>query len=31
VDGFIPALIGGLVVGITSAVLNLFVADEKRS
>lgn len=31
VDGFIPALIGGLVIGITSAVLNLFVADEKRS
>jgi putative membrane protein len=30
VDGFIPAFIGGLVIGITSFVLNLFVADEKE-
>lgn len=30
VGGFIPALLGGLVVGIVSAVLNLFVGDEKR-
>jgi putative membrane protein len=29
VDGFVAAFIGGLVVGITSAVLNMFVADEK--
>lgn len=29
VDGLLPALIGGLVVGIVSAVLNLFVKDEK--
>jgi putative membrane protein len=28
VDGFVPAFIGGLVVGITSAVLNLFVKDD---
>lgn len=28
VDGFMPALIGGLVVGIISAVLNLFVKDR---
>lgn len=31
VRGFIPALLGGLVVGIVSAVLNLFVGDEKRA
>jgi putative membrane protein len=30
VDGFIPAFIGGLVIGITSAVLNLFVADGEK-
>lgn len=30
VDGFLPAVIGGLVIGITSAVLNLFVADDDR-
>jgi putative membrane protein len=30
VDGFFPAFIGGLVIGITSAILNLFVADEKK-
>jgi putative membrane protein len=27
VTGFLPALIGGIVVGVTSAVLNLFVRD----
>lgn len=31
VEGFIPALIGGLVVGIVSAVLNLFVKDRGES
>jgi putative membrane protein len=30
VDGFIPAFVGGLVIGVVSAVLNLFVADEKK-
>ena len=30
VAGFIPAFIGGLVVGITSAALNLFVADGEK-
>ena len=30
VDGFIPALIGGLVVGLVSTVLNIFVGREKR-
>jgi putative membrane protein len=30
VNGFVPAFLGGLVVGITSAVLNLVVADEKK-
>ena len=29
VTGFIPALIGSIVISITSAVLNVFVADEK--
>ncbi|MEX1183709.1 MAG: phage holin family protein [Gemmatimonadota bacterium] len=29
IDGFVPALIGGLVVGIVSAVLNLFVKDDE--
>lgn len=28
VDGFMPAFIGGLVVGIVSALLSLFVNDE---
>jgi putative membrane protein len=28
VSGFIPAVIGGLVVGIVSAVLNIFVSDD---
>jgi putative membrane protein len=30
VDGFVPALIGGLVVAVVSVVLNVFVADEAR-
>ena len=30
VDGFVPALIGGLVVGIVSTVLNIFVGREKK-
>lgn len=30
VAGFVPALIGGLVVGVVSFVLNLFVPDGKR-
>lgn len=30
VDGFVPAVIGGIVVGIVSALLNLFVRDEKE-
>jgi putative membrane protein len=30
VAGIVPAFLGGLVVGITSAVLNLFVGDEKK-
>jgi len=29
VDGIVPALIGGLVVGIVSAVLNIFVKDDE--
>ena len=28
VNGFIPAFIGGLVFGITSAILNIFVSDD---
>jgi putative membrane protein len=28
VDGFITAFIGGLVFGITSAILNIFVRDD---
>jgi putative membrane protein len=28
VSGFIPAFIGGLVFGITSAILNIFVSDD---
>jgi putative membrane protein len=32
VEGFLPALIGGLVVGIVSTVLNIFVGrDRKKS
>jgi putative membrane protein len=30
VAGFVPALIGGLVVGLVSTVLNVMVGDEKR-
>lgn len=30
VTGFIPALIGAIVVGITSALLNTFVTEEPR-
>lgn len=30
VDGILPAFVGGLVVGVVSAVLNLFVGDEER-
>lgn len=29
VTGFVPALIGAVVVGITSAVLNMFVAEKR--
>ena len=29
VDGFIPALIGGIVIGIVSAVLNIFVGKKE--
>lgn len=31
VDGIVAALIGALIVGLTSAVLNLFVPDEKEA
>lgn len=30
VDGFLPALIGGLVVGIASTVLNMLVGDRPK-
>ena len=30
VDGFLPALIGGLVVGIVSTVLNIFVGRDRK-
>ncbi len=30
VEGFVPAFIGGLVVAITSAVLNVFVGEAKK-
>lgn len=30
VEGFIPALIGGLVVGLVSTVLSIFVGREKK-
>ena len=30
VAGFIPAFIGGLVFGILSAILNIFVSDDKE-
>jgi putative membrane protein len=29
VDGFLPALLGGLVIGLVSTVLTLFVGDRK--
>src|SRR3954447_19548550 len=29
VDGFLPALLGGLVVGLVSTVLTLFVGEQK--
>ena len=29
VNGFIPALIGGIVIGIVSAILNIFVGDKE--
>lgn len=28
VDGFVPAFIGGIVLSITSAILNIFVKDD---
>ena len=31
VDGFVPALIGALVVSVVSAVLNLFVGGPRRN
>jgi putative membrane protein len=30
VTGFIPAIIGAIVVGITSAILNTFVGDQRK-
>ncbi|HSL70043.1 MAG TPA: phage holin family protein [Longimicrobiales bacterium] len=30
VSGFIPAFLGGIVIGITSAVLNIFVNGERK-
>jgi putative membrane protein len=30
VNGFIPALIGGIVIGVVSAILNIFVGGEKE-
>ena len=30
VTGFVPALIGGIVIGIVSAVLNIFVGKKKE-
>jgi putative membrane protein len=30
VTGFVPALIGAIVVGITSAILNMFVAEDRK-
>ena len=29
VAGIVPAIVGGIIVGIVSAVLNLFVSDDK--
>jgi putative membrane protein len=31
VDGFISAFLGGLVVGVVSAVLNIFVKDKREN
>jgi putative membrane protein len=30
VDGIVPAIVGALLVAVTSAILNLFVADQKK-
>lgn len=30
VSGFLPALFGALIVGLTSALLSIFVSDEKK-
>ena len=30
VDGFVPALIGGIVIGIVSAILSIFVGKKKE-
>ena len=30
VDGFIAALVGALIVAVTSAILNIFVSDPKK-
>jgi putative membrane protein len=30
VNGFLPALLGGVVIGIVSALLNVFVGKERR-
>ncbi|HEX6644736.1 MAG TPA: phage holin family protein [Gemmatimonadales bacterium] len=30
VDGFLPALLGGVIVGITSTILTLFVGSEAK-
>lgn len=30
IAGFVPALLGALVVGVTSAILNIFVSDDKK-
>jgi len=30
VTGFLPALVGGLVVGLVSAILNIFVGNPRR-
>jgi putative membrane protein len=31
VAGFVPALIGALIVGVTSAILSIFIPDDGRS
>jgi putative membrane protein len=30
VDGLLPALLGGIVIGIVSTILNIFVADDRK-